>query len=65
MSVKELVKNEIEKLPENLLQEIFDFIRFFETKREKSLLVNASQELSRTSFEKVWNNEDDAVYDSL
>ncbi len=65
MSVKELIKNEIEKLPENLLQEVFDFIRFLETKREKSLLVKASQELSLTSFEKVWDNEEDAVYDSL
>ena len=65
MSVKELIKNEIEKLPENLLQEVFDFIQFLETKREKMLLVKASQEMSRVSFEKVWDNEEDAVYDRL
>lgn len=65
MSVKDLIKNEIEKLPENLLEEVFDFIRFLEIKREKNLLTRASQKLSVTTFEKVWDNEEDAVYDSL
>ncbi|MFZ3138815.1 MAG: DUF2281 domain-containing protein [Thermodesulfovibrionales bacterium] len=65
MSVKDLIKNEIEKLPENLLEEVFDFIRFLEIKREKMLLTRASQKLSMTSFEKAWDNEEDAVYDSL
>lgn len=65
MSVKEMIKNEIDKLPENLLQEVFDFIQFLEIKRERNLLVKASHELSKTSFEKIWDNEEDAVYDSL
>jgi len=65
MSVKDLIKNEIEKLPENLLEEVFDFIRFLEIKREKILLTSASQKLSMTSYEKVWDNEEDAVYDNL
>lgn len=65
MSVKEKIKDEIDKLPDNLLQEVFDFIQFLETKRERYLLVKASEELSRVSFEKIWDNEEDAVYDSL
>jgi len=65
MSVKDLIKSEIEKLPESLLEEVFDFIQFLETKREKVLLVKASQEISRPAFEKIWDNEEDAVYDSL
>ena len=65
MSVKEMIKNEIEKLPENILQEVLDFIQFLENKKEKALLVKASQELSAASFEKVWDNEEDAVYDNL
>ncbi len=36
MSVKDIIKNEIDKLPENLLQEVFDFIQFLESKRERS-----------------------------
>jgi len=65
MSVKEMIKNEIEKLPENLLYEVLDFIQFLEIKREKMLLVKASQEMSLPSFERAWDNEEDAVYDSL
>ena len=65
MSVKDIIKNEIDNLPENLLAEVFDFIQFLEAKKERSLLVKASQELSSSSFEKIWNNDEDAVYDSL
>lgn len=65
MLVKDLIKNEIEKLPESFLLEIYDFIQFLETKEEKERLLRASQELSRKSFEKVWDNEEDAVYDNL
>ena len=65
MSVKEIIKNEIDKLPENLLAEVLDFVQFLETKGEKYLLVRASQEVSATSFQKIWDNEQDAIYDSL
>jgi len=65
MSVKEMIKKEIDKLPENLLAEVFDFIQFLESKREKTSLARASQEMSMTSFEKIWDNKEDAVYDSL
>ncbi len=65
MSVKDMIKNEIDKLPENLLAEVFDFIQFLETKKEKTLLAKASLELSSPAFEKIWNNNEDAVYDSL
>lgn len=65
MTVKEMIKTEIETLPENLLAEVFDFIQFLEMKREKNLLAKASQKLSTASFEKIWDNKEDAVYDSL
>ncbi|WP_420265675.1 toxin-antitoxin system, antitoxin component, Xre family protein [Candidatus Magnetominusculus dajiuhuensis] len=65
MSVKDTIKSEIDKLPENLLAEVFDYIRFIEMKKEKTLLTQAYQELSSPVFDKVWNNDEDAVYDSL
>lgn len=65
MSVKEIIKSEIDKLPENLLSEVLDFIQFLESKKERSLPAKASQELSTASFQKIWENEEDAVYDSL
>lgn len=65
MLVKELIKKEIDKLPEDILAEVFDFIQFLETKRERNLLVRSSQELSTESFKRVWDNGEDAIYDTL
>jgi hypothetical protein len=62
---KELIKKEIDKLSEDILTEVFDFIQFLERKRERDLLVRSSQELSATSFQKIWDNEEDAVYDTV
>jgi hypothetical protein len=65
MSDKELIKKEIDKLPEDILIEVFDFIQFLERKRERDLLVRSSQELSTTSFQRIWDNEEDSVYDTV
>lgn len=69
MTVKELIKKEIDKLidklPENLLSEVFDFIQFLESKREKNILIKASQDLSASAFQKIWDNEEDTIYDNL
>lgn len=65
MSVKEMIKNEIENVPEEILVEIFDFIQFLIYKQEKESLASFTQKLSEKSFEKVWDNEEDAIYDNL
>ncbi len=65
MSVKEMLKREIDSLPEELLKEIYDFVKFLEFKTEKEMLAVASQRLSESSFQRVWDNEEDAVYDAL
>ena len=59
---RDLLINEIDKLPEELLPEVLDFIKFLEAKEN---LASASQSLSEKSFENIWNNNEDAVYDSL
>ena len=56
ITMKDLIKREIEKLSGNLLEEIFDFIQFLETKRDKALFVRASQEMSGAAFAKVWDS---------
>ena len=65
MSDKELIKKEIDKLPEDILKEVFDFIQFLERKRERDLLVRSSQELSTASFQRIWDSEEDSVYDTV
>lgn len=65
MSVKDLIKKEVDRLPENALAEVLDFIQFLELKAEKDIFVKASQKLSERSFDKIWSNQEDAVYDNL
>jgi hypothetical protein len=65
MSVRELIKNEIDRVPEEILPEIFNFIQFLELKKEKDVLAKAFQNLSEKSFDKIWDNDEDAVYDEL
>ncbi len=65
MTVKEMIKKEIDKLPEDILIEVFDFVRFLETKKERELLTQTSQKMSEISFERIWDNEEDSVYDKL
>ncbi len=65
MTVKEMIKKEIDKLPENMLVEVYDFVRFLETKKGRELLTQASRKISETSFEKIWNNGEDSAYDKL
>jgi hypothetical protein len=65
MNVKDMIKKEVDNLPENLAVEVYDFMMFLESKSEKSILAHAAQSLSASSFQKIWDNEEDAVYDSL
>ncbi len=57
MSVKETLKREIDSLPEEMLKEIYDFVKFLEFKIEKEMLSKASQRLSGSSFQRIWGNE--------
>ena len=65
MSLKETLKSEIDRLPEDILAEILDFIQFLEMKLDKNLIARASQEMSQASFARIWDNEEDAAYDNL
>ena len=65
MLYKEQIKKEIDKLPEDVLEEVLDFIQFLESKRERDILARSCQALSTASFQRIWDNEEDAVYDTV
>jgi len=65
MSVREKLKKEIDVLPEDILQDIYDFVKFLEFRREKDIFRKVSERLSEESFKRIWDNEEDAIYDSL
>ena len=60
-----MIKKEIDKLPENMLIEVYDLVRFLETKKDKELITKTSQEMPETLFEKIRYNEEDSAYDKL
>ncbi|MBN3943693.1 DUF2281 domain-containing protein [Nostoc sp. NMS9] len=43
MTIKEQINQELEKLPEPLLQEILDFVQFLQVKHEKNSISSDSQ----------------------
>ncbi|MHB1661928.1 MAG: DUF2281 domain-containing protein [bacterium] len=65
MSNKDLIINEIDKLPDNLLPEVLDFIKFLELKKQNGLLIKSSGKLSENVFNAIWDNEEDAAYDGV
>ena len=65
MSVKDLIKNEVDRLPENVLIQVYDFIQSLESRNDSDDHVKSSLEQSTASFQRIWDNEDDAAYDNL
>ncbi|KJR42595.1 hypothetical protein MCHI_001514 [Candidatus Magnetoovum chiemensis] len=64
MTIKETIKQEIDKLPDDILSEVYDFILYLETKRDTNILKKQAQELSLSTFAKVWDNDMDSIYDN-
>lgn len=64
MQARELLFEKIEQLPPQKIAEVINFVDFL-AEREERKLVEAATKLSEKSFERVWNNDDDAIYDEL
>ncbi len=61
MTIKEQITQEIEKLPEPLLQEILDFVQFLQTKHQAREIREISI-MSESSLQKDWlRPEEDAA----
>lgn len=65
MSVKELLQIEIEKLPDILVPEVYNYVMNLESKSDNFENIKFAQKLSETAFAKVWDNDEDSIYDSL
>ena len=60
----ETLVEKIKQLPPQRIAEVEDFVDFL-AQREERKLVQSAMKLSENSFRKVWDNEEDAVYDEL
>ena len=65
MSVKDLIKNEVDRLPESVLIQVYEFIQALEATIDIDDHVKSSMEQSAASFQRIWEKDDDAAYDNL
>lgn len=64
MTTKELILSEVKKVPEPLLEEVLDFIRFLEIKDLRKKTETAI--LSESSLKKDWlSEEEDKAWQDL
>lgn len=60
----EVLVEKIKQLPPQRIAEVEDFVDFL-VQREEQKLVQSVMKLSENSFRKVWDNEEDSIYDEL
>ena len=57
--------NKIQQLPPDKLAVVDDFVDFLQSRSKEERLVKAAGKLSEQSFQKIWDNPEDAEYDNL
>ncbi len=60
----EVLVEKIKQLSPQRIAEVEDFVDFL-AQREEQKLVQSVMKLSENSFRKVWDNEEDSIYDEL
>ena len=60
----EILVEKIKQLSPQRIAEVEDLVDFL-AQREEQKLVQSAMKLSENSFQKVWDNEEDSVYDEL
>ncbi|MBD2293335.1 DUF2281 domain-containing protein [Anabaena sphaerica FACHB-251] len=65
MTIKEQITQELEKLPEPVLQEVLDFVQFLQTKHQQNNMLEITL-MSESSLQKDWlKPEEDAAWQNL
>lgn len=55
----------LKRLPPERVAEVEDFVDFLRSRDEERALERANTHAAEPAFAKVWDNDDDAVYDKL
>ena len=62
---KSTLIEKIRSLPPEKVAEVEDFVDFLRLREQDRELTRAATKLSEETFQKVWDNPDDADYDKL
>ena len=65
MKEKEEFIHELEQSPLELVLEVRDFFQFLKSTNRWQEEMNSFSQLSEPVFQKIWDNEEDAVYDQF
>jgi hypothetical protein len=63
--IERIILEKIRMLPPDKIDEVGDFIDFISRKGRDSQLLQSAARMSENSFNKVWDNCEDDVYDRL
>jgi len=61
----EHIQEKLTALAPDRLDEVEDFIDFLQQRDQEKHLRNSYSQASKEAFNKVWDNDDDAIYDRL
>jgi hypothetical protein len=61
----QILIEKIQILPPEKIAEVEAFVDFLQQRSERQRLTQTATKLSEVSFQKIWDNPDDAVYDEL
>ncbi len=62
--IEELIEK-LNSLPTERISEVEDFIDFLKHREAGYQLTRSASKTAEQSFNKIWDNPDDAIYDSL
>ena len=64
-AAEKMLIEKIKKLPPQRMAEVEDFVDFLRAREDDQRLTLAAGKASETSFDAVWNNDEDAAYDRM
>ena len=62
---EKVILEKLKSLPPERVAEVEDFVDFLRARNEDHSATRAASRAAEPAFSRVWENEDDAVYDTL
>ena len=62
---EKVILEKLKSLPPERVAEVEDFVDFLRARNEDHSTIRAASRAAEPAFSRVWENEDDAVYDTL
>jgi hypothetical protein len=61
----QVIMDKLQRLSPEKIAEVEDFVDFLQQRELENQMTQAAAQVAEPSFQKVWDNSEDAVYDRL